>query len=107
MKSKKVIIACVAIIFLILLTYSYVSKQQVRKDLEGDNGVVVQGVITGIWHERVATVVDVKYSFRNQVTSSYYTTYSTDSIRIGSKVKLVISKLHPAEGIGYVGVIKK
>jgi len=104
-KHSRIGYLTIALILLAWGAYSYLAKKSHAKDFMPPNGVHLVGTITYISGGRASFMVGVKYEYEQKVIENYFGTYNIHGLRPGMKVRMVVSKLHPGDGMKYLGPV--
>jgi hypothetical protein len=89
-------------ISIVLYFYGNSIRKQYKEDLAHGNGMPVSATVTTIYGRR--PLVYIKFKYQQQLYRGDISVKHLDSIADGTIVRILISKLHPNEGIQYIGV---
>lgn len=95
-------ITVVVIVSICGQVYNKRKNEQYKIDLLNGNAVPVNATVTTIWGKQPSVYVKFIYEGR-QYFGEFYVKHF-DSIEDNTVVRILISKLHPDEGIKYIGV---
>ncbi|NOW94156.1 hypothetical protein [Mucilaginibacter sp. SG564] len=91
------VIFCLAFI---IVAYGYLRQEKAFKD-----SILVVAKVTGFQHPKIdRTEIDVQYDYDGQIINNHFSLSNTDSLKVDSKIRLLVSRKHPVEFIKYVGV---
>lgn len=95
-------ITVVVIVGIWAQVYTKRKNEQYKIDLLNGNAVAINATVTTIWGKQPSVYVKFIYEGR-QYFGDFYVKH-LDSIDNNTVVRILISKLHPDEGIEYIGV---
>ena len=84
----------------LIITYGYLRREKALKD-----AVVVIAKIKGFRNPKIdRTEVDVQYVYNGKMIDNKFSLRHIDSLKVNTKIRLLVSRKHPVEYIEYIGV---
>lgn len=93
-----------ALLLFFILLYIHDQQQEFEADLQNGYGVMVTGTVNAIGGKINSEVVTASYRYHGYEFNREIGNFDPDSIAIGTKVRLLISGLHPTNALRYIGV---
>jgi hypothetical protein len=84
-----------------------VSYGLLRREKAMKHTAIVIAKVTGFQHPKIdRTEVDIQYTYKGKMINNDFSLRHPDSLKVNTKIKLLISKLYPTESqyIEYLGV---
>jgi hypothetical protein len=99
-KNRKNLSRAFFCIGFLVVTCSYLRREKAMKD-----AIVVIAKVKEFRHPKIdRTEVDVQYVYNGKMIDNQFSLSHTDSLKINTKIRLLISRKHPVEYIKYIGV---
>lgn len=104
-KDQKIGKIALVVIAIVLAIYSIVSSIREKNELK-KYGVPANAEITFIQATRGSYELDIKFKYKNQWYKSYFGKGNVDSMKIGTRVLVLVSGRDPTGALKYLHVIQ-
>jgi len=84
----------------LIVTCAYLREQKAMKD-----AVVIIAKVKGFRNPKIdRTEVDIQYVYNGKTIDNKFSLSNIDSLKVNTKIRLLVSRKHPVEFIKYLGV---
>lgn len=102
-KGKRNVVIGFIILLLISIIYGIIQNKKIDKALLKSDLVIA--AVNEIFVNRGVFVIRVKYTYKDKIFNNEFGTYNVDSIKRGTKIRLLVSKDTSQKYIKYIGVL--